>query len=424
MEFHSGIELIFGVLDDAQAAFLQNVVKRHIHSLTGYDRHFLSGLGNVVICHLLCDRVGAGDKALQKDRAVSSGLHCLIQPITGNGHGNIIDLAVFTGLDDIEIAAGSFDFERGDHIIRLRDANNHVLQRGIAVSYQLSRSTNAGTLSQRDRGLTVDVVRACEGQRIAGLRDLDGAVRSGNGTVGQNAVVIRKRNAVLAVFIGHRLCGTVSKAGHFLIHHHVIHDVVIHRTNFGVMPTSANTVQNTVIIQLKCHRISSAANHLPNKELCCDRLRTVRTADSCAVTRAAKCEHGKNAILHIGAQPVPAVRSAKLELVAKDKMMTRLNAPCFFLVNPNSDTMGCTGSIARLVTAKLKVVMVHDFGAVRFIREVEIRNAALGRECVCLHREHTHKHQAAKEHSEDALRMRIKIFTHVVPSFMFFVLLG
>ena len=86
--------------------------------------------------------------------------------------------------------------------------------------------------------------------------------------------------------------------------------------------------------------------------------------------------------------------------------------------------MGCSGSIARLIAAKLEVVVVHDFGAIRFIREVKIRDAALGGKSVCLGGHQSHKHKAAQEQSKDALCLRIDFFTHVVPSFLVFMLFG
>ena len=45
-----------------------------------------------------------------------------------------------------------------------------------------------------------------------------------------------------------------------------------------MMTACADAVQNTVIVELKSDRITSAAYHLPNKELCGHRLRAVRAA--------------------------------------------------------------------------------------------------------------------------------------------------
>jgi hypothetical protein len=68
------------------------------------------------------------------------------------------------------------------------------------------------------------------------------------------------------------------------------------------------------------------------------------------------------------------------------------------------------------------VSVVHDLRAIGFIGEVEIRDAPLRSKSVCLNGHQPNKDKAAQEQSEDALRLRIKIFTHVVPSFIVFVL--
>ena len=421
MEAHPAHEAVLSVLHNAQAAPLQHVVKGHVHRLAGDHGDHLRVLGQILLARELGHGVFTRRKVLDEDGAVRAGLHGLLDPLAGHGQADALHHAVLAGFDEVHVPAAGAHREGSFHVLRLCDAHDHILQIGVAVGHQLGVGADAAGLGERYRDAAAEALIAAESQHIAGPCDLDRAVGDLHGAVGENPVGIRQGERVLAVFKGKALLRPVGKAGHGLVFQHEGDDGIVHLAHLRVVAVLADAVQDAFVIALKGHRVSGAADHFPDQQLGRHSLGAVGAADPVLVAGSAEGQHREDAVFHILAQPLPAVRGVEPQLIAQQQMMAGLDAPGLLFVDPDPDSVGVSGAVTGAISAQLKAVVVHDLRAVRFIGEIEIGHTHLGGIGLGLHRNQGKHHQAAQEHGKQALAGKHFDFVHSAPSFFSFV---
>ena len=121
---------------------------------------------------------------------------------------------------------------------------------------------------------------------------------------------------------------------------HGSNDVVVDRQYFLIVSTSTQRIDDAVIHALQGLRITDTAGHLPDKNLSGRALRTLGTADVAAVTWLAKGKNCLNAILLIGTQRIPAIRSVTLQRISRHEANTRLNTKSLVAVHIDRATVG------------------------------------------------------------------------------------
>ena len=202
VEGHALHKAIFRGLDDLQVATLELIVEVHGGNLTGNHGNTARFLRLIFVVAHLRHGVDTGHQVIDLNLTLGVGLDRLIDPVAGNGKGEVIYLAVLRGLDDLGRAVADLQIEKCLHrVIDFLGVADDILNTasGSVSSICPSNDTSAGC-----SGLACCnsyAVRGCGSRRNDELVSADAE---------RNAILIR-RKAIIGkdiVAVG-QSCGVV-----------------------------------------------------------------------------------------------------------------------------------------------------------------------------------------------------------------------
>ena len=115
MEGYALHKTVLRGLDDLQVATLELVIEIHGGNLTGNHRNTAGFLRLILVVVLLRHGIDTGHQVVDLNFTSCIGLDRLIDPVAGDGKGEVVHLAVLARFDDLGRAVGHLQVEKRLH---------------------------------------------------------------------------------------------------------------------------------------------------------------------------------------------------------------------------------------------------------------------------------------------------------------------
>ena len=115
MEGHAFVEIVLRGLHDLQISSLEFVVEVYGRNLTGNYRHTAGLLRLILVVIHLGHGIDTGHQVVDLNFTSCIGLDRLIDPVAGDGKGEVVHLAVLARFDDLGRAVGHLQVEKRLH---------------------------------------------------------------------------------------------------------------------------------------------------------------------------------------------------------------------------------------------------------------------------------------------------------------------